>query len=118
MFEEPNVPSRFWTEGTNHRAFFNWLGKQLGYKELDDWYNVTTEIILKHGGLSLLREYYNNSLSQALQTLYPEHNWLPWRFWQAPKGCWENKRNQKQFFDWLGEQLSYKQLVNETVQVT
>ena len=33
-----------------HKAFFENLGKRLGIKKLDDWYNITKATIDKHGG--------------------------------------------------------------------
>jgi len=30
------------------------VGKQLGYKSFDDWYNITESDIIKHGGSSLV----------------------------------------------------------------
>src|SRR3954468_6942458 len=35
---------------------------------------------------------------------------MPWRFEQKPPGFWENQGNQKQFFDWLGSKLGYKEM--------
>lgn len=92
------------------KDFFDWLGTQLGYKTMDDWYKVTQNDIFKHGGQSMLDCYYNNSPSQALQAVYPEHNWMPWKFGQTPHGFWEKMENQKQFFDWLGSELGYKEM--------
>src|SRR5690349_13904891 len=93
------VPQFFWENQESHRQFFDWLGTQLGCKEMDDWYNVSVEDIYKHGGSGLLNDYYNNSPSKALQTVYPEHQWLIWRFGQTPKGFWKKPENHRQFFD-------------------
>lgn len=30
----------YWTETTNQRKYMDWLGKQLGVLELEDWYSV------------------------------------------------------------------------------
>ena len=73
-FPEP-VPQRFWKHKKNRKKFFDWLMTELGYKCMDDWYNVTTEDFYKNGGAGLLASYYNSSPSLALQTVYPEHNW-------------------------------------------
>ena len=58
----------------------------------------------------MLDSFYNGSPSQALQAVYPEHEWLPWKFSNSPKGFWKKKENQKKFFDWLGKELGYKTL--------
>src|SRR4051812_32968078 len=60
-----------WKNQENHKQFFDWLFNQLGYKEMDDWYNVTTRDIHKHGGIGLLNSYYSGSPSKALQSVYP-----------------------------------------------
>lgn len=104
------TPRGFWNKQENHRKFFDWLGKQLGYEKMDDWYNVTKEDIHKHGGVGLLNQYYNSSSSKALQAIYPEHNWIPWRFGYTPHGFWETKDNHRRFFDWLGKQLGYREM--------
>lgn len=51
--------------------------------------------------LALLHKYYRGSPSEALQSVYPEHNWVWWKFKTVPHGYWEQKENQKGFFDRL-----------------
>ena len=92
--------------------FFNWLGKQLGYKEMTDWYNVTKEDIQKHGGAGLLASNYGDSPSKALKGVYPEHNWMLWNFNVIPMRYWGNGENQRTFFQWLGIQLGFEKLSN------
>jgi hypothetical protein len=55
--------------------------------------------------LSILSGHYNNSLSSALITIYPQHAWQPWRFTQVPLGYWNNMENQRAFFEWLRGEL-------------
>lgn len=112
-----NTPRGFWGDKDLQRKFFNWLGAQLGYKTMDDWYNITLQGICKHGGYGLLSVYYGNSTLKALQGVYPEHNWVPWKFGYSPQGFWEKQENRKQFFDWLGIQLGYKDM-NDWYNVT
>lgn len=103
------LPRGFWNDKQNHKKFFDWLGEKLGYKQLDDWYNVTSEQITSNGGTGLLSNY-SNSISAALQATYPEHEWLPWKFVQSSPNLWDDSVNKKKYFDWLGQQLGYKQL--------
>src|SRR5690349_10879594 len=91
-----------------HRTFFDELGTQLGYKCMDDWYQVKTDDIVKNRGKILLDRYYEGSLSSALQNIYPEHKWMEWRFKIVPQGYWKSIDNQQNFFDWLYHQLGYK----------
>jgi len=65
---------------------------------MEDWYNASPDDVRNNGGGGLLTHYYSGSLSSALQTIYPKHDWQPWKF----KGSLEMWVNQKPFFDWLG----------------
>jgi hypothetical protein len=49
---------------------------------------------------------YNNSPYLAVSSVYPEYQWLPWKFTQCPTGYWDDLNNQRQFMQWVGEQLS------------
>src|SRR4051812_24981805 len=55
------TPHGFWDKQENKREFFDWLAIQLEHKETDDWYNVNKEDICKHGGQTLLNNYYGGS---------------------------------------------------------
>src|SRR5256885_2308773 len=80
---------------------------QLGYQCMDDWYSVTADDIEKNGGRQLLSSF-RGPPSRALQSIYPEHNWMLWRFKTVPHGYWEQKENQTEFFDRLYVLLGYK----------
>jgi len=56
----------------NYRKFFNWVGKQLGFKSYEDWYNAL-ECINKHGVNESL-QLYNNS-GNAL-SIDPDFDWI------------------------------------------
>src|SRR3979490_2008551 len=77
-----------WLE-KQRKTFFDDLGVQLGYKSMEDWYNVKAKDIQNNGGGGLLTNYYRNSPSEALQSVYPEHNWMLWKFKTVPMGYWE-----------------------------
>ncbi len=109
MWRFKQTPKGFRENDSHHKQFFDRLGTQLEYKEMDDWYNVSQDDIYQHGK-GLLHRHYRNSPSQALQTVYPEHDWMMWRFGRTPKGFWENDSHHKQFFDRLGTQLGYKEM--------
>ena len=34
------LPQKFWTDPHNHRRYIEWLGRELGINQLDDWYRV------------------------------------------------------------------------------
>ncbi len=69
-----------------------------------DWFYVSTKQVFQNGGGSLLCSYYNGSLQQALQTLYPEHTWPVWRFTtpsNVPKGKSKFSKAQYSLFQHL-----------------
>jgi hypothetical protein len=41
--------------------------------------------------------------------VYPEYEWLPWRFPRTPKQYWENDVNKKKFLDWAAKELGIKE---------
>jgi hypothetical protein len=53
---------------------------------------------------------YNHSLYDGLRAIYPEHEWLPWRFKLQPAGFWESAQNRRNFLDWAMLQLKMKNL--------
>jgi len=91
-----------------HRAFFDKLGRRLGFTSLEDWYLVKQEDFIKHGANGLLEQYYHNSPTEALLAIYPDFGWVIWKFKTVPQGFWKDKRNQQKFFDWVGNQLGFK----------
>jgi hypothetical protein len=53
---------------------------------------------------------YNDSPSLLLSNVYPEYEWLPWRFVNGPKNFWNDVNNSKKFLDWAGKQLGVKEI--------
>lgn len=105
-----NVPQSYWKDSSNHRSYMDWLGDQLGYKCLDDWYKVTQDDFLRNGGMGLITGYYNGSPSQVLHAVYPTHPWQMRRFTRIPRGYWIGGNKLQQTMDWLGNQLSIKSM--------
>src|SRR5690349_20034692 len=73
-------------QGKQRRGIFNGIMKKLGFKGMEHWYNVTVEDIYKNGGKRVLDYYYNGSLSDALLSIFPEHNWELDKFETKPRG--------------------------------
>ena len=61
------------------------------------------------GGSSLLQKY-KGSPFHLISTIYPEVEWLPWKFTQSPKGFWADVENQKTFIQWASKQLNIRDL--------
>jgi hypothetical protein len=51
-------------------------------------------------------ERYSRSLSRALTTLYPHHDWEEWRFSRkTPRGFWADIKNQRRFLQSVGKKI-------------
>jgi hypothetical protein len=45
-----------------------------------------------------------------LSTVYPEYDWLPWKFVKCPHDYWDDLKNQRKFMDWVATQLNIKEM--------
>jgi hypothetical protein len=81
------VPGEFWLSSANRKRFFLTIGKEMDISEshLEKWYSVTVLDVAARGGGTMISEFYNNSLAQALEQVYPHHLWESWRFVQQHK---------------------------------
>jgi hypothetical protein len=102
-------PQNFWDKKSNQFQFLEWAAQQLNIKQPSDWYNVTNKDLSEIGGASLLNKY-NKSPSSMLSAVYPEYNWLPWKFKMCPLNFWEDVNNQKKFIEWAAQELNIKEI--------
>jgi len=88
----------------------NWLGKKLNINSMDDWYNIKLNQIHKEGGSKIVAKF-SSSLISLFENVYPNHNWLPWKFNQnVNKRFWEEEGNRKLFMEWLAKELKVKEI--------
>lgn len=80
-------PMSYWTQPGNRAHFIKWFASLSGFSSLDRWYSVDLESIRREGGGGLLA-IYNDSLFRLLQEVYPDHEWLPWKFKKLPSSIW------------------------------
>jgi len=99
-------PLNFWKNKKNQKKYMDWLGKELGYTTMVDWYNITQIIFSKNYGSGLLNQY-NNSPINTIGSLFPDYNWLEWKFRVTRPHFWKDKKNQKKYINWLGKKLGY-----------
>eukprot|EP01114_Cavostelium_apophysatum_P007788 TRINITY_DN1996_c0_g2_i2.p1 TRINITY_DN1996_c0_g2~~TRINITY_DN1996_c0_g2_i2.p1 ORF type:complete len:562 (-),score=122.96 TRINITY_DN1996_c0_g2_i2:5-1690(-) len=68
------------------KEFFVWLGKKLGLKSWEDWYNISKQSVKDNGGSKFLKPH-NDDLAKALMSTFPEHSWkrehFTTNFWDA-----------------------------------
>jgi hypothetical protein len=101
------TPDNFWMNIDNHKIYMEWLFKELNYNDISDWYKTTQEDFHSNYGSALLRYYYDSSHKSIIKTIYPEYNWLPWKFNVLPEGFWNDINNVKEYMEWLYKELGY-----------
>lgn len=70
----------YWSEYANQRAFCDEFARKFDVRTLEHWYHVTARSFSQAGGGSVLHNYYGGSLPKLLEAVYPDYQWLPWRF--------------------------------------
>ncbi len=60
-------------------------------------------------GVGGLLKKYQGSPSKLLAEVFPEHNWLPWKF-NISRHYLDNPQNQRIFLDWVGKQHNVKEM--------
>lgn len=99
---------------------FDYVATQLNMKSLDDWYSVQKSEVMRMGLTRIITDLYGGSIGKAVMSVYPgtsifhessfssqEHNWNIHKF-HAPVGYWQDKKNQREFFESLGKKLGIK----------
>ena len=100
----------FWRDKNNHKKYLQWLGKELNYTNMEDWYKINYKDFINNYGTGLLSNYYKNSPILILKTLFNQYEWLEWKFKYISKKFWKNKNNQKKYLQWVGKELKYKNI--------
>jgi hypothetical protein len=60
------------------------------------------------GGGTLIVHSYNSSLYHLLCKIFPEIDWLPWKFERAVKNYWEDENIQKKFIKYATEKFNIR----------
>jgi len=101
-----SVPLQFWHNKNNRLRYIHWLGEQLGYCNIDDWYKLDGKILRRHRGHGFL-VYYRFCPFNAMIDLFPEYKWLPWLFPRVSSNFWNSKQNKTMYLKWLGDKLGF-----------
>ena len=59
----------------NHKKYVEYLGKNKGYTNLEDWYNIGVIDFDENYGAQLLGRYYGWRYFKLLKMVYPDYNW-------------------------------------------
>eukprot|EP01125_Pyxidicula_operculata_P017279 TRINITY_DN6048_c0_g1_i1.p1 TRINITY_DN6048_c0_g1~~TRINITY_DN6048_c0_g1_i1.p1 ORF type:complete len:420 (-),score=48.57 TRINITY_DN6048_c0_g1_i1:135-1205(-) len=76
---------------------------------MDDWYRLKRSNFEGSTlGRRILKKHKN--IVQALQELFPERTWHPWKFNQVPRSFWKSVDNQREYIEWLYNELKYQNM--------
>lgn len=95
------TPQRYWKDLNNHQQFLRYIAEKYDFKNLEDWYKLTHQMVQECGGSALLRNYYKDSPYLFVTSLIKDHQWLPWKFVNVSQAYWKPKENRRKFVDWL-----------------
>lgn len=104
----PATSQGYWRKKENRLLYMAWLGKQLGYRKPEDWYQVTRRDFYDHGGGAMLNACRDGSPRSALAEYLPDYDWQAWLFYRVPNGFWRRRANRKRYIRWLGQELGYR----------
>ena len=116
------VPQGFWSSIENQKQFMNWAGSELKIKDMSDWYKISIKVkttsckflminkdLIDLGGISLVIEY-KRSLQKLLSAVYPNYEWVTWKFkTNSLHDTLSNSENWREFIDFTANQLNIKQ---------
>ena len=92
----------------NQRKFMEELFYKLKLVSLEDFYNLSTRILIKNGGKKLFKIYYGCNMKSLLKGIFPNY---PWQYKEIYSSLYFNSlKNQKIFMDHLFEKLQLTNL--------
>jgi hypothetical protein len=53
---------------------------------------------------------HESSPYQLLRAVYPDFEWLPWKFDKCPQNYWGDVKNQRKFLDWAAKELKIAEI--------
>jgi hypothetical protein len=62
------------------------------------------------GGLDLLKYKYRGSIYDLLSKVYPNYDWLPWKFADRLHNFWDIEKNQTKFMEWATQKLNINKM--------
>ena len=103
------------------RQKLNAGAKDFNITQMSDWYKITNKVFpcfplltIKqyHSliGSSTFDKDFNSSPIQFLTSVYPDFNWLPWKFERCPRNFWDDISNQLKFIHWAANDLKIKEM--------
>lgn len=86
------------------------LAKDLQIKEMEDWYHVKSSQIREKGGTRLLKQYARSPM-KMIMSIFPEHDWIPWKFDEKlKKGSWDDLHFQREFVEYVAKEYKLEDM--------
>jgi hypothetical protein len=57
-----------------------------------------------------MKNYYSSSPLKLLSTVFPEYEWLPWKFGVIKRDFWHDVKNQRKFMEFSAKELNIKEM--------
>lgn len=110
IFLDEKVPPGFWSERASRVSYFEWLHQRLGYRTLEDWYNITKAKIRANNGAGLLMHYYGDNVRDFVKDIHPEHPWIVWKFARSPATWTRNRAAHREWLENTAKTLGFTSL--------
>jgi hypothetical protein len=108
-FNWEKYPYGFWNNIENVKLFMRFASFKLGYTKIEDWYKCTRDKLTELGGNQMFKKFKN--LITILNLIYEnKYNFLEWKFVQISPECWNDKKFQLKYMNWLYEKLNFNSM--------
>jgi len=99
------IPLGIWSDHNRVNQYLDWLSHILEFKNLEDWYSLTTQDLLNNFGDGLYKRYLN--LYDILVIRFPNEDVLVWKFSKVPSGTWKDKNLHLKYLEHLAVSLDF-----------
>jgi len=103
------TPRHYWSDQTNQRRFLESLALKLGYGSdgYERFYRFSNKDLHSNGGSALLNRN-NSSLYRLMQSVFPEFDFLPWKFKVTPRSSVNDLETLQKVFRCVENSLKFK----------
>ncbi|MDA9897603.1 zinc-ribbon domain-containing protein [Alphaproteobacteria bacterium] len=97
------IPLSIWNDKKRVNQYLDWLGNQLQFYTIDDWYKLRTKDLIKNFGSGLYEKYRN--IFDILRIRFPDEEILIWKISKVPTGTWSDKAVHLAYIHYLQKEL-------------
>ena len=103
------TPKNHWKSLENQRRFLEEIALKIGFppSQKDGFYSLSRKQFHELGGGSLLA-LYNDSVYSLLNAVFPETEWLPWRFSNLPRKAIQDSKMLRTVVAYVEKTLTIK----------